>query len=59
MSDRLEHWRREDKKYRFPSLLLLPCSIRPTGIVEIGLFGLATSFHRKLLKKQIRVFRYL
>lgn len=59
MSDTLEYWRRERKKYRFPILLLLPCLFRPTGIVEIALLVLALGFHRKLLKSQIKVFRSL
>lgn len=58
MSDTLEYWRRETKKYRFP-ILLLPCLFRPTGIVEIAFLVLALGFHRKLLKSQIKVFRSL
>ena len=59
MSDKLEHWRREKKKYRFPSPLLLHSPVRPTGTLEIALPVLATGFRRKLLKRQIKVFRSL
>lgn len=59
MSDKPEHWRREKKKYRLPSLLLLRRPVRPTGRVEIALLVPASRFCRKLLKRQIKVFRSL
>lgn len=59
MSDKLERWRREKKKYCFPILLSPYNPFRPTGTVEIALHQPAMGFRHRLLKSQIKVFRFL
>lgn len=59
MSDKLEHRRREKKKYYFPILLFPYNPFSPTGVLEIVLHELAMGFYCKLLKSQIKVFRSL